>query len=92
MTWLPAHADAVRDPALKGRPLEVYDQLIYRLESAVYTPLPVRAIARELGLKRKTVSVALQVLCANGYLEWRPTSTRTRAYRLCLNRRAKIPA
>jgi DNA-binding GntR family transcriptional regulator len=85
-TPIPAHSEAANDAALRGAPLALYDWLLYRLEPHGYRPVNVSRTAEALGMKRKTVRIALRILVARGYLQSTATRTRVIAYRMLTNR------
>lgn len=87
---VPAHSEAANDAALRGAPLQLYDWLLYRLETHTYRAVNVSDTARVLCMKRKTVRVALRILVRRGYLQATPTRTRTLAYRFLQNRDPQV--
>lgn len=87
MTYIPAHRDAVNDPALRGTPLLVYDALLYELEPHGYRVVKVVGLAFALRVKPLTVRKSLGLLVSRGYLEIGRGNRRARSYRLCLTRR-----
>lgn len=79
---IPALQDAIVDQQLRGEPLRVYVALLQRLDWRGARYLKVRGLAHYLGVAPSTVSDALRLLDALGYVERIAVDGRSAAWRL----------
>ena len=69
---IPALTTAMRDRSIRGHPREVYLWLHERLDVVEYRVVKHAAIERDLGLRDSTVSHAIKLLRARGYIQRGP--------------------
>lgn len=83
----PALQDASRDEALNGTPHSVYLWLACNLlEFGTYRPIKLDGVAMAVGVHRDTVSKAMALLVARGYLQRRYVEREGYEYLLLMHR------
>lgn len=88
---IPAFHTAMRDPALRGHPREVYVWLHEQLDVVEYRAVKHLALAEALAMKKQRVFDALTLLQSAGYLVRGERIDRLWTYRLVYSRPSEVP-
>ena len=88
---IPASHTAIRDPALRGVPRDVYVWLMDRLDVFEFRPIKHEAIALDLRVKNPTIFKAITLLRTRGYIDRGARDGRLWTYRLAHSRPLPVP-